>query len=105
MSLFLSHRIAGPLYRFEKSIEEIIKGNLSFRIKLRKKDEAKELAEAINRMIETLSSYLSQIRAITDDIETNLLETKKAIEEQKSGAVESLNKTTQALEELKKVFR
>ncbi|MFN3395547.1 MAG: HAMP domain-containing protein [Thermodesulfovibrionales bacterium] len=77
MSLFLSHRIAGPLYRFEISIEEIIKGNLSFRIKLRKKDEAKELAEAMNRMIETLSSYISQIRAITDDIETNILETKK----------------------------
>lgn len=104
LSLFLSHRIAGPLYRFEKSIEEIIKGNLSFRIKLRKKDEAKELAEAMNRMIETLSSHLSRIRAITDDIETNLLETKKVIEEQKGGAVESLDRTVQTLEELKEAL-
>lgn len=104
LSLFLSHRIAGPLFRFEKSIEEIIKGNLSFRIKLRKKDEAKELAEAMNRMIETLSSYLSDIKAITDDIEKNLLETKKAVEEQKGGAGESINRTIKALEELKKAL-
>lgn len=104
LSLFLSHRIAGPLYRFEKSIEEIIRGNLSFRIKLRKKDEAKELAESINRMIETLSSHLLQIKAITDDIEANLLETKKVIEEQKGGAVESLDRTVQTLEELKKAL-
>lgn len=104
LSLFLSHRIAGPLYRFEKSIEEINRGNLSFRIKLRKKDEAKELAEAMNRMIETLSSYLSDIKAITDDIEKNLLETKKAVEEQKGGAGESINRTIQALEELKKAL-
>lgn len=104
LSLFLSHRIAGPLFRFEKSIEEIIKGNLSFRIKLRKKDEAKELADAMNRMIETLSSYLSDIKAITDDIEKNLLETKKAVEEQKGGAGESINRTIKALEELKKAL-
>lgn len=101
LSLFLSHRIAGPLYRFEKSIEEVIKGNLSFRIRLRKKDEAKELAEAINRMIETLSSRLSQIRVISNEIEVSLLEVKKA-NEQQTGTKESLNKALNALEELKK---
>lgn len=101
LSLFLSHRIAGPLYRFEKSIEEVIKGNLSFRIRLRKKDEAKELAEAMNRMIETLSSRLSQIRVISNEIEVSLLEVKKA-NEQQTGTKESLNKALNALEELKK---
>ncbi|MCL5023251.1 MAG: methyl-accepting chemotaxis protein [Nitrospirae bacterium] len=61
VSLFLSHRIAGPLYRFEKSAEEITKGNLSFRIRLRKKDEGKELAGRMNTMIETLSDRLADI--------------------------------------------
>ncbi len=103
LSIFLSHRIAGPLYRFEKSIEDITKGNLAFRIKLRKRDEAQELAEALNRMIETLSTHLSEIKTIVNDIEVNLSETKKAIDRQE-GSHDSIDKTVQALEELKKAL-
>lgn len=103
LSLFLSHRVAGPLYRFERSVEEITKGNLSFRIRLRKKDEAKELAELMNRMIETLSSHLSQIRDVTVDIEKGLLEARDAIDKQ-SDARETINRTLRSLEELKKAL-
>lgn len=103
LSLFLSHRVAGPLYRFERSVEEITKGNLSFRIRLRKKDEAKELAELMNRMIETLSSHLSQIRDVADDIEKGLLEARDAIDKQ-TDARESINRALRSLEELKKAL-
>ncbi len=51
VSLFLSHRIAGPLYRLERSVEEITKGNLYLKITLRRKDELKELATSMNAMI------------------------------------------------------
>lgn len=68
VSVFLSHRIAGPLYRLEKSVEEISKGNLSFRITLRRKDEVKELADSINGMIDTLSGRIQDIRLHTDAV-------------------------------------
>lgn len=66
VSLFLSHRIAGPLFRLERSVEEITKGNLSFRIILRKKDELKELATLMNTMVETLSGRLKEVRRYAD---------------------------------------
>src|SRR3990172_8935037 len=37
--ILLSHRLAGPLYRFEKVLNDISKGDLTRRFKLREKDE------------------------------------------------------------------
>ena len=55
IAVFLSHRIAGPIYRIEKTLEEIGKGNFDIRIHLRKHDELKEIANAINKMVGNLN--------------------------------------------------
>lgn len=49
-ALVFSHRIAGPLPKIYKTLEEIGKGNFDIRVSLRKKDELLELAGHINRM-------------------------------------------------------
>lgn len=54
--LFYSHRMAGPVYRLEESIKSIIAGNLDFHIRLRKNDEFKELADALNELITSLKN-------------------------------------------------
>lgn len=51
-SIYISHRIAGPLYRFENELKEIIKGDYSRRIKLRAKDELQEIADGINQLLD-----------------------------------------------------
>ena len=66
VSLFLSHRIAGPLFRFERSVEEITRGNLTLHITLRKKDEGKELAGLMNTMVTTLSGHIRDVRQQAD---------------------------------------
>jgi methyl-accepting chemotaxis protein len=48
--LFISHKIAGPMFRLENEIKKIGKGNLTLKIKLREKDQITELAEEINKM-------------------------------------------------------
>jgi methyl-accepting chemotaxis protein len=63
-SLFLSHRIAGPMFRFESTLDNMKKGQLDNIIHLRDKDEGKELAHKINE----LNSQLSQsFRAISQN--------------------------------------
>jgi methyl-accepting chemotaxis protein len=52
--LILSHRLAGPIYRLERDLEDIAKGNFSIRIKFRKKDELKSIAEGINRILDEM---------------------------------------------------
>jgi methyl-accepting chemotaxis protein len=66
VSVFLSHRIAGPLFRFERSVEEITRGNLAFCVILRRKDEGKELAGLINTMIASLAGHVSDMRQQAD---------------------------------------
>ena len=62
VSVFLTHRFAGPLYRFEKSVEEMSRGNFNFEIRLRSGDEAKELAEMLNGFNTGISSRLREAR-------------------------------------------
>jgi len=51
IALELSHRIAGPLYRLEKELGEIIAGNKQGPIMVRRKDEFHSLAAKINKLI------------------------------------------------------
>jgi len=53
-AIFYSHRVVGPVYRFEKTLGELLLGNYSIRIKIRKRDELKELEQLINRLADVL---------------------------------------------------
>ncbi|MBU4311844.1 MAG: HAMP domain-containing protein [Candidatus Omnitrophica bacterium] len=59
LPLLFSHRIAGPVYRIEKSILDITKGDLALKIKLRKGDELTDLAEIINSMTENIRTTIA----------------------------------------------
>jgi methyl-accepting chemotaxis protein len=61
--LFLSHCIAGPLYKFENSLERIGNGDMSFDIHFRKGDEAKRLAEIFNASSRGLNNLISDVKA------------------------------------------
>ncbi len=47
-AMLLTHRIAGPLFRLEKALDSMLKGNLNDTIYLRTNDEGKDLAKKIN---------------------------------------------------------
>ena len=53
LSVFISHRTAGPIYKFEQIIRALASGKVVQEIKLRKRDEFYELASAINNLIKT----------------------------------------------------
>jgi len=71
-SMILSHRIAGPLYRFEKALDEMNDGDLSNTICLRDKDEGKELAAKINQFNTTLSQTIRAVNHSTEALDTLL---------------------------------
>lgn len=50
-ALGLSHRIAGPMYRLEKELEERIQGIKQGPIKLRKNDEFRSLVDKLNKLL------------------------------------------------------
>ncbi len=54
LAIVLSHRIAGPIYRMKRDLDEIVAGNYSKRLRLRKTDELKDVAESINKLVDIL---------------------------------------------------
>lgn len=85
ISMFLTHRLAGPIFQFEKSLEEMNKGNFNFAIRLREKDENKEIAEMMNELINKLSSNIKDMRGLADEIGNSLEKAKKEISLGKGG--------------------
>lgn len=59
ISILFTHKIAGPIYKIEKSFRQIIdEKDLSVRVFLRTGDELQELAEEINRLLDHLRNGL-----------------------------------------------
>ncbi|MFA5271908.1 MAG: hypothetical protein WC412_06190 [Candidatus Omnitrophota bacterium] len=54
LTLFVSHKIAGPLYRLKKEIEKVSEGNLAANFQIRTNDQLKNLAMSLT----TMSGYL-----------------------------------------------
>lgn len=72
--IFISHKIAGPLYRFEKSLKEIGQGDLTCRVSLRKRDQLSDLAD-------TLNNFTSGIETKVRDVKYNARETSQIMKE------------------------
>lgn len=72
--LYISHKIAGPLYRFERICKEIGHGNLNASAVLREKDQLKGLSEAFNEMLAQLrnrrSDQCTRIESARRDLDT-----------------------------------
>jgi methyl-accepting chemotaxis protein len=75
VTLFVSHQIAGPLYRFKQTFIAMTQGNLLCQVSLRKNDQLHEVARELNQMISVLrleieasQKQLVQIRNSADTI-------------------------------------
>ena len=66
--ILISHKIAGPLYRFEKGVTEVSKGDLSYRFRTRKGDQLTELSESLNSLIAMMESKVEAMNLDVDDM-------------------------------------
>ena len=63
-TIFLTHKIAGPLYRFQKTFDEINKGDLKQRVYLRKDDHARDILPHLNAMLSSLDYSFAKIKVL-----------------------------------------
>lgn len=105
IAMFLTHRFAGPLYRFERSLDEMIRGNLGFEIRLRQRDEGKEVAGMINRFNSMLSAQVKEMRDISEGIGRDLSEISRALPPGDAGARESLGRAEELNRRLQEILR
>lgn len=70
--IFISHKIAGPMYRFERSAEAVKEGNLKIHFKVRKNDEMKKTASVLESMVESLRSDISSIKKAKEELKIEI---------------------------------
>ena len=63
--VLMTHRIAGPMYRFEKYINEIGSGRFCADLKIRKKDQFQNVAGALNKMTDNLKLGLTEVNEVS----------------------------------------
>jgi nitrogen fixation/metabolism regulation signal transduction histidine kinase len=67
LTVFFSHKLAGPIYRFEKVCNNMIDGNYTEKIYLRKGDEMQNLARLFNNVISLSGERLAALRDAKTD--------------------------------------
>ncbi len=72
ISVYVTHKLAGPIYRFEKTAKDVIGGDLSVRIRLRKGDDLKELANLLNHLLENIDKSMMNIKRMERDVGADL---------------------------------
>ena len=70
VTLLVSHKLAGPLFRFQKELNQIGEGDLTQAIKLREKDQITAMAESLDQM---RASLQEKVMAIKEEVE-NIME-------------------------------
>ncbi len=71
ITLFTSHRIAGPLYRMEKDVDEVTTGNLNVRFNLRAGDEIRPLALSLDKMTQVLRKRVAAVKSIVNEMDAS----------------------------------
>lgn len=71
--IFASHKIAGPMYRIEKSADAIRDGDLSVSFKTRKGDEMREASTALEEMVDSLQADFAKIKSADDLLDRKIL--------------------------------
>ena len=60
ISAILSHKMAGPVYRFEQTCKAIAKGDFSQRVHLREGDQFTELQDEFNKMMDRVEADINK---------------------------------------------
>lgn len=79
VSMFVSHRWAGPIYRFERSAQVVSTGDLTHRVSLRTGDDLMELQDELNAMIASLQRMIQKERTLVEHLSARLDERVKKL--------------------------
>lgn len=83
LTLLISNKIAGPLYRFEKNAEQIAKGDFTINTTLRHSDQIKGLADSFSKMTNELREKMVGLRTHAEELPSVIEEMKRLSKDKK----------------------
>lgn len=75
LTIFFSHKLAGPVYRLEVAMNRVLDGDYTEEVRLRDGDQLKNLAELFNEVISHSGSVMRElVEAKTEEEKRKILE-------------------------------
>jgi len=109
ITLLASHKIAGPLFRLEKISDQIARGELPERVRIRSKDQIQSLAYSMDNMVQQLKTKLKKLNSNLDRIRESRPKIEQFIEKNDIDSFrrefDSIKKEIDSVEEILKSFR
>ena len=102
-SIFVTHRLMGPLGRIEGAAKELIRGNLDLRIRLRKGDDLQALAGFMNEAVDNLVQAIQVIKESETSVRELLSGLVDEVQKRPSGNGEMLNRLNKALKDSQRI--
>lgn len=68
LTLFVSHKIAGPVFRYEDSLTKILEGDLRTNVRTRDGDQLKSLVESMNQWQDALREIYAQAAVVEREL-------------------------------------
>ena len=106
VTLFFSHKIAGPLYHLRKVMEGLEAGDFSVDFRIRHLDQLRELADTFNNMIKKVREEIAGIKQKAGLLEGQLREIGEGeVSEPKRSALGEAKKISKELREAANYFK
>jgi len=67
-ALRVTHRIVRPVHTLHRALDALAAGDLGVRVVLHEKDEFREVADALNRLVDELATVVARVRPLLDRV-------------------------------------
>ena len=108
ITMFVVHRVAGPLFRVKRIMQDISNGITPGRVKFRTRDEFEDVADAIDAAVRKIDEMSQENRKISQEISSGLERAKESLRSGEPNVsearqqLERLIRSSQALQTFRK---
>ena len=106
VALFVSHKIAGPLYRLKNTMEKLEQGNFAEDFHIRSNDQLQDIAGSFNNMIKKIREVIKNLKRDIPTLKEKLGSiSEHELSEQKRSILSELKKLSEDLNKLVNYFK
>jgi len=107
LSIWITHRLGGPIYRLEQSLKRIASGDLGLEVRFREGDDLQELAALVNQVVRQKEDALRTVQAVHQRLLETLggVRSKSFTPEQLSHVLEQIDIQIEDIEILLKRYK
>jgi methyl-accepting chemotaxis protein len=91
LALRVTHRIVRPVHTIQRTLDALVAGELGVRVELHRRDEFREVGEALNRLVDEFAATLTKVHVLVDRIV--VLTHDQSAHSQLQGLVQELDRT------------